>query len=111
VDAPPFFISCFFSTATCSGVEDLRSLTEDKFEQLLDQHVQMTEKVYEGIVASREKDMTNPFRKMVFDDEEEQLAVIGKLSDNAFIKQKEVEKKELNRAVEKIKKKLRAVLH
>jgi hypothetical protein len=87
-----------------------RSLTEDKFEQLLDQHVQMTEKVYEGIVASREKDMSNPFRKMVFDDEEEQLAVIGKLSDNAFIKQKEVEKKELNRAVEKVKKKLRAVL-
>ena len=88
-----------------------RSLTEDTFEQLLDQHVQMTEKVYEGIVASREKDMSNPFRKMVFDDEEEQLAVIGKLSDNTFIKQKEVEKKELNRAVEKIKKKLRAVLH
>jgi hypothetical protein len=87
-----------------------RSLTEDKFEQLLDQHLQMTEKVYEGIVASREKDMSNPFRKMVFDDEEEQLAVIGKLSDNAFIKQKEVEKKELNRAVEKVKKKFRAVL-
>ena len=87
-----------------------RSLTEEKFEQLLDQHLQMTEKVYEGIVASREKDMSNPFRKMVFDDEEEQLAVIGKLSDNAFIKQKEVEKKELNRSVEKIKKKLRAVL-
>ena len=87
-----------------------RSLTEEKFEQLLDQHLQMTEKVYEGIVASREKDMSNPFRKMVFDDEEEQLAVIGKLSDNAFIKQKEVEKKELNRAVEKVKKKLRAVL-
>ena len=87
-----------------------RSLTEEKFEQLLDQHLQMTEKVYEGIVASREKDMSNPFRKMVFDDEEEQLAVIGKLSDNAFIKQKEVEKKELNRAVEKVKKKLRTVL-
>jgi hypothetical protein len=87
-----------------------RSLTEEKLEQLLDQHVQMTEKVYEGIIASREKDMSNPFRQMVFEDEEEQVAVIGKLSDNSFIKQKDVERKELKRAVETIKKKLRAVL-
>ena len=87
-----------------------RSLSEEKLEQLLQEHVKTTEKVYQGIIASREKDMSNPFRKMVFDDEEEQEAVIGKLSENSFIKQKDVERKELKRTVDAITKRMGVVV-
>lgn len=83
-----------------------RSFNEEKIEQLLLDYLQTTEKVYEGIVASREKDMTNPFRSMVFDGKDEQEAVIGKLADNSFIKQKDSERKELRRSIELITKRM-----
>ena len=86
-----------------------RSFNEEKLDELLQDHLLTTEKVYEGIVASREKDMTNPFRTMVFDDKQEQEAVIGKLSDNSFIKQKDSERKELKRAIEMIAKRMGVV--
>jgi hypothetical protein len=47
---------------------------------------------------------------MVFDDEEEQEAVIGKLSENSFIKQKDVERKELKRTVDAITKRMGVVV-
>jgi hypothetical protein len=87
-----------------------RSFNEEKIEQLLAEHVQTTEKVYEDIVASREKDMTNPFRTMVFENKDEQEAVIGKLEDNSFIKQKDTERKELKRSIEMITKKMGVVI-
>ena len=86
-----------------------RSFNEEKLDELLQDHLETTEKVYEGIVASREKDMTNPFRTMVFDDKQEQEAVIGKLADNSFIKQKDSERKELKRAIEVIAKRMGVV--
>jgi hypothetical protein len=87
-----------------------RSFNEEKIEQLLDEHIQTTEKVYEDIVASREKDMTNPFRTMVFENKAEQEAVIGKLADNGFIKQKDFERKELKRSIEMITKRMGVVV-
>ena len=87
-----------------------RSFNEEKVEQLLKQHLETTEKVYEGIVASREKDMSNPFRTMVFSDKDEQEAVIGKLEDNAFIKQKDIERKELRRTVDVLTKRMGVVI-
>ena len=41
----------------------------------------------ENIYWSREKDHTNHFRKINYDNDEQMEAVIGKLEDNAFIKQ------------------------
>lgn len=86
-----------------------RSFSEEKIELLLNEHLLTTEKVYAGIVASREKDMTNPFRTMVFEGKEEQEAVIGKLEDNSFIKQKDLERKELRRTIELIVKRMGVV--
>ena len=40
-----------------------------------------------GIYESREKDYTNPFRKMVYDTKKEMNKVLGKLEDNTFIQQ------------------------
>lgn len=41
--------------------------------------------IYDEIYKSREKDYTNPFRKMVYENEEEMNIVVGSLADNAFI--------------------------
>ena len=55
--------------------------------QLLQQSVYTKEWMVKGIYESREKDYSNPFRKMVYDNREEMNAVIGKLDDNSFIQQ------------------------
>ena len=39
----------------------------------------------EGILKSREKDYTNPYRKMVYENNTEMNKVIGSLEDNRFI--------------------------
>ena len=38
-----------------------------------------------GIYTSRAKDYSNPFRKMVYESNDEMNAVIGRLEDNQFI--------------------------
>ncbi|PRD46931.1 DUF4954 family protein [Sphingobacterium haloxyli] len=43
------------------------------------------------IFRSREKDYTNPFRKMVYDNDNEMDKVVGALRDNAFIRKQEQE--------------------
>ncbi len=52
-----------------------------------------------GIYESRAKDYSNPFRKMVYDTNEEMNEVLGKLDDNSFIqnqlKELELFKKEI----------------
>ena len=104
-----FLLHALASLMELDGLKK-RSFNEEKVEQLLKQHLETTEKVYEGIVASREKDMSNPFRTMVFSDKDEQEAVIGKLEDNAFIKQKDIERKELRRTVDVLTKRMGVVI-
>jgi hypothetical protein len=59
-----------------------------------------------GIYESREKDYTNPFRKMIFDNEEEMEKVEGKLSENGFIQQEQTALVMYSKKVEELKKKL-----
>ena len=60
-----------------------------------------------GILESRAKDYTNPFRKMVYETNEEMNKVIGKLEDNTFIQQQlaelELMKKQVKSANRKYK--------
>ena len=69
-------------------------------------HVETNESVFRAIVQSREKDMTNPFRKMVYSNDVEMETVLGKLSENTFIIEKEREKKALVSTIESILAKL-----
>ena len=85
-----------------------RSFTDAISSALLNDHVAAVEHVYEGIVASRKKDMTNPFRTMVYDGADEQEAVVGALSANSFIVQKDAERKEVRQSVNRILKRLSA---
>ncbi len=75
--------------AYCSLLEILnittKQFTAELFNNLLQQTIATKTWMTEGILKSREKDYTNPYRKMVYENNEEMNKVIGKLEDNSFI--------------------------
>lgn len=79
-----------------------KNLSKEQWMELLDKHFSINEKVCKGIVNTRKKDLSNPFRKSVYSNEIEQEAVLGKLADNSFIKMKSKEHKALAITLEKI---------
>jgi glutamate/tyrosine decarboxylase-like PLP-dependent enzyme len=58
----------------------------------------MTKEIY----SSREKDYSNPFRKMVYESTEEMNAVVGRLEDNSFIRQEKEATKKFKKEIEKV---------
>ena len=64
-----------------------KQFTADTFKNVLQNAVTIKEWMCKGIYESREKDYTNPFRKMVYDTKKEMDKVIGKIEDNTFIQQ------------------------
>ena len=64
-----------------------RQFTPVLFRVLLKQALETKEWMCKGIFDSRAKDYSNPFRKMVYDTNEEMNKVIGRLEDNSFIQQ------------------------
>lgn len=57
----------------------------------------------EGVYKSREKDYTNPFRKMLYDSQEEMDMVLGSLAENEFILQEKEETKNFIQKVNRLK--------
>ncbi|HVM89144.1 MAG TPA: DUF4954 family protein [Puia sp.] len=55
--------------------------------KLLQQSVIIKERMVKGIHDARSKDYYNPFREMVYENQHEMDVVLGKFSDNSFIKQ------------------------
>src|SRR5690606_31817849 len=60
----------------------------------------------DSIESSRKKDYTNPFRKMMYDTQEELDEVLGKFDDNVFIKDQKAELKVFNKNLNSFAKKL-----
>ena len=77
--------------AYCSLLEILNITTKqfntELFKKLLEETVATKKWMTEGILKSREKDYTNPYRKMVYENNTEMNAVLGKLEDNSFIQE------------------------
>ena len=75
--------------AFCSLLEKLnitgKQFTKELFNQLLVETLSTKQWMTEGILKSREKDYTNPYRKMVYENNEEMNLVLGSLEDNGFI--------------------------
>jgi len=96
------------AVAALLEIEDisLKELTDAKLSNLLKGYLSTNEKVFQGIVQSREKDMTNPFRKMVYANQTEMEAVLGKMNDNSFVHEKDKERKELSTRIGNILAKL-----
>ena len=76
------------------------------FQKLLKEFIQTKEWMTKGITTSREKDYSNPFRKMVYDNSEEMDSVLGKMQDNSFIIEKGKALLQLKSQVKKISRKL-----
>jgi hypothetical protein len=78
------------------------NFSEKIFKNLLSKFIQTREWMMKEITHSREKDHTGAFRKMMYETQAEMDSVVGALKDNAFIKLKESELKELKSKVSKI---------
>ncbi len=75
----------------------IKKASTDDWIGYLNEAVRIKEWMVKGIYKSREKDYTNPFRKMVFDNLEEMNAVTGSFVDNTFIKEQKEELKKLKK--------------
>ena len=64
---------------------DLQQLDKKQFSSLLNAAIATKQWMVKGIYTARAKDYVNPFKKMVYDTNEEMNQVIGKLEDNSFI--------------------------
>jgi len=53
----------------------------------LDEYLKIKTDITERIQKTRAKDYSNPFRKMVYENEAEMIAVVGDINDNGFIKE------------------------
>lgn len=62
-----------------------KQFTKDVFIKLLEKSVVTRNWMGKEIYTSRAKDYSNPFRKMVYESNNEMNAVIGRLEDNKFI--------------------------
>ncbi|RYZ78683.1 MAG: DUF4954 family protein [Proteobacteria bacterium] len=81
-------------TVSRSRVDDVR--------QLLQESIKTRQWMVDNIFQSREKDYTNPFRSMVYTNEEEMNKVVGSLDDNPFIQQEQAVLGQYKRQVNKL---------
>jgi hypothetical protein len=79
-----------------------RQFTPALLEQLLQQYLTTREWMVKAIYSSREKDYTNPFRRMVYESELEMNKVVGTLEENSFIQQQFAALDELKKQVKSI---------
>lgn len=77
-------------------------LSANNIKTLFKKAVETKEWMTTGVYDSRAKDYSNPFRKMVYDNNQEMNNVIGKLEDNTFIKDQQVELQQMKKAVSTI---------
>jgi hypothetical protein len=83
-----------------------KQFTKEIFKNILNDSITIKDWMGKSIYESREKDYTNPFRKMVYDTKKEMDKVIGKIEDNTFIQQQLGELDTFKKEVKEIIKKL-----
>lgn len=96
----------YTSLLEISGITP-KQFTPALLKQLLQQALDTKEWMCKSIFDSRAKDYSSPFRKMVYDTNEEMNKVMGRLEDNSFIQQQladlDVLKKQVKAVIKKIK--------
>ena len=86
----------------------ISGLSNKKLNDWLDRYQAIKEEVTQKIKSSREKDYTNPFRKMVYQNQAEMDAIVGDLKDNSFIAKQIEDQKQLNQLIKEFKQALKA---
>ncbi len=84
----------------------ISTLNKKQLNSWLDTYVDIKTDVTHRIEKTRAKDYSNPFRKMVYENEAEMIAVVGDLKDNGFIKEQNQLLKEIILNVASIRKNL-----
>ena len=96
--------------AYCSLLEILgitsKQFTVELFKKLSGETLSTKQRMTEGILKSREKDYTNPYRKMVYENNQEMNKVLGSLEDNNFIQSQFEALEDFKIIVETISKKM-----
>ncbi len=83
-----------------------KQFTQQLFKELIQKSIGTKTWMSNGIYTSRAKDYTNPFRKMVYETNEEMNAVVGKLEDNQFIQDQLAELDNYKKIVKSLSKKI-----
>lgn len=91
------------SLTEITGV-NIKKITASQFNAWLTKAIATKEWMAKGIYDSRAKDYSNPFRKMVYETNEEMNAVLGSLENNSFIKQQIIDLKEFKKEITNLKK-------
>ena len=84
-----------------------KQFTRDVWSDLLKDMQSTAAWMVKGIYDSREKDYSNEFRKMMYDNQEEMDQVIGKLEDNSFIQEQMAAMDKLAKEIRSLKRKWR----
>lgn len=79
------------------------AITKENLVTLINTSASVKEWMAKGIYEARAKDYQNKFRKLVYDTNEEMNKVMGKLEDNSFIKQTQVELREYKAKLDSVK--------
>lgn len=69
----------------------LQQLSAPQLKELLEEAITTRQWMVDAIYTSRAKDYSNPYRKMVYDNDKEMEKVVGSLDKNSFIKQQRAE--------------------
>lgn len=87
------------------GIQFKKANATAILKDLFAQSVHIKEWMVKGIYDSRAKDYRNPFRKMVYETTEAMNKVLGKLSDNTFIKQEQAALETYKKTIQQLTKK------
>jgi virulence-associated protein VapD len=82
-----------------------KQFTPELFKKLLNETLVTKEWMTKCIHDARAKDYTNPYRKMIYENNEEMLNVIGRLEDNSFIQDQMAQLDTLKKKVKSLVKK------
>ncbi len=80
------------------------TITEELWRKSLDRAVEIQHYICDQVYDTRKKDYDNPFRNATFRNEEEKIAVIGKIEDVSFVKQIRKETEDFVSRVEAVRK-------
>lgn len=79
-----------------------KQFTAELFKELLNDAITTRSWMCKGIYDSRAKDYSNPYRQMVYENNEEMNKVLGKLEDNSFIQYQLGELDKMKKEIKKI---------
>jgi len=86
----------------------LSTITNKQLNSWLDSYLDIKTDVTARIEKTRAKDYSNPFRKIVYENEAEMISVVGDLKDNGFIKEQNLALKAISSNIAAIKESLRS---